>query len=131
MLLQYGICQGLGLFGVVSALLLWGAMLATAQVPTGDFPCPLGRAAFDQRNYESAIKEFGACLEGDPDNALLLVLRGLSYNELGRYDSAAKDYEHALETDPETARLYLLPGAFVPSKRIFWATERAGDLDHN
>ena len=119
------------MFNSILVIMGLATLLAVPPAWAEEHPCPLGRAAFDQRNYESAIKEFGACLEGDPDNALLLVLRGLSYNELGRYDSAAKDYEHALETDPETARLYLLPGAFVPSKRIFWATERAGDLDHN
>ncbi len=110
---------------VVFIFFALAVLLIPSPAGAGERPCQVGWTAFEERDYKAAAEHFSRCLERDPDNVLLLVLRGLSYNERGEYDRAERDYERALELDPEEAGVYLLPGAFGPTNRVFWGTERA------
>lgn len=108
---------------VILAILALPALSVPVRAQEPD--CPAGWEAFSRRDFGTAEEELARCLGQRPDDALLLVLRGLCRNQLGRYDLAIEDYERARRADPERAELYLLPGAFLPTNRVFWGTERA------
>jgi Flp pilus assembly protein TadD len=69
-------------------------------------PWSLGQQAFAQKRYSEAIYHFGRVLDTDPDNAVVLMARGRTYQMMaetkpGYFSSAFEDYRHADEIQPD------------------------------
>ena len=62
----------------------------------------------DQRQFEQAIAEFTAALEGNPENAFAIYQnRGAMYLAVNKYAEAMADYTKAVELNPADERSYL------------------------
>ncbi|MEO0206922.1 MAG: tetratricopeptide repeat protein, partial [candidate division WOR-3 bacterium] len=53
----------------------------------------------NEKNYESALKDYDRALQINPKYVKAYVHRGNTYNVLGDFDRALKDYDTALEID--------------------------------
>lgn len=67
----------------------------------------LGKAAYDAKKYEEALREFDALVLADPKSGVALSWRGRTYAQLELFDRAEPDLDEAarrLKTDVETWR---------------------------
>jgi len=75
-------------------------------------------------DFESAIGEFEAVLEVDPDNDSARSNLGVVYYNLGRLDEAMEQYQKAIEVAPEDADLHSnLAAAYVQLNQLDKALE--------
>ncbi|MBV8902374.1 MAG: redoxin domain-containing protein, partial [Acidobacteriia bacterium] len=65
-----------------------------------------GRAAYEQKDYSTAIKDFNQVVEGRPKWAQGYHYRGLSYSYSGEHGRALADYQKMLELDPYASNGY-------------------------
>jgi tetratricopeptide (TPR) repeat protein len=77
----------------------------------------LGRAKYNEKRFEDAVRAFGACLKLDPKNVKAEDYLGLSYEGLGRTDDALAAYRTAITLDadgtPKTPGPYLDLGTLL------------------
>jgi tetratricopeptide (TPR) repeat protein len=77
----------------------------------------LGRAKYNEKRFDDAVRAFTECLKLDPKNVKAADYLGLSYEGLGRSDDALAAYRTAiaLEADatPKTAGPYLDLGTLL------------------
>ncbi|GAB4409938.1 MAG: hypothetical protein OHK0039_13940 [Bacteroidia bacterium] len=67
-------------------------------------------ANYRMGNYDEAIKDFTRGLKDDPTNADLLVLRGLSYEQVNKASKAEEDYTAALAAYADYHQAYARRG---------------------
>lgn len=67
-----------------------------------------GEAAFSQRNFDEAIKNYSKALELDPKNYTAALFIGNTYDKENQFPKASEWYERAIQLDPniETAYRY-------------------------
>lgn len=70
-----------------------------------------GNAAFQQKNYEEAIKHFTAAIAIEPDNHVFYSNRSAAYAGLKDFDNALKDGEKTVEINPKWPKGYSRKGA--------------------
>jgi S1-C subfamily serine protease len=69
-----------------------------------------GNNAFEDGDYENAIKYYSLYIEKYPNDAEAYNNRGNAKNKLKDYKGAIQDYDKAIEIRPNDADLYLLRG---------------------
>ena len=77
------------------------------------------RAAYEAKDYESAIRDYTTVLQQHPDWAQIYDQRGLAYSYSGRHNLAIPDYTQAMKLDPYLAPFYNNRG---------WAYLEMGDV---
>jgi TonB family protein len=65
-----------------------------------------GRAAFEDKDYQTAIDDFGKVLEQKPDWPEAYRFRGLAYSAAGSADRAVADFQRAIQLDPNLTPAY-------------------------
>lgn len=67
-----------------------------------------GEAAFSQRNFDEALKNYNKALELDPKNYTAALFIGNTYDKQNQFAKGAEWYERAIQLDPniETAYRY-------------------------
>jgi tetratricopeptide (TPR) repeat protein len=65
-----------------------------------------GRAAFDERNYDKAIRLFTKAIEIEPKAAFAYINRGYAWEKKGNYDKGIADLTKAIEINPMFADAY-------------------------
>ncbi|HLK19561.1 MAG TPA: tetratricopeptide repeat protein [Bryobacteraceae bacterium] len=73
----------------------------------------LGRARFNEKHLDDAIRAFTECLRTDPRNSQASNHLGLSYEALGKTEEAMKAYRDAISSDPNASDPYLNLGALL------------------
>lgn len=66
-----------------------------------------GRAAFERRDYESALADFRVVLEHHPHFADIRNLAGLCYGFMGQPERALVEFEHAVARNPQYVEAHL------------------------
>ncbi|MFQ5595563.1 MAG: tetratricopeptide repeat protein [Anaerolineae bacterium] len=56
------------------------------------------RAAYDEKNYETALRDFTAAVDLSPGYAMAYLFRGLTYAHLGENELAIQDLKTYLDT---------------------------------
>ncbi len=65
-----------------------------------------GRAAYEQKDYSTAIEDFNKVIQQKPDWAQGYHYRGLAYSYQGQHQQALPDYQKVLELTPYLAVAY-------------------------
>ena len=73
-------------------------------------PLAQGIRAFRSGDLKTAVGEFGAAIEADPDSAMAYFDRGTTFLEIGELDLAAADFDGALEREPNDPVTHLNRG---------------------
>ncbi len=66
-----------------------------------------GIEAHQNKDYNLAIRLYNKAMEIEPDSAIVYLVRGFAYEELGFPYLAIQDYTQALALEPENATAYL------------------------
>lgn len=85
----------------------------------------LGNAAFKERNYEEAIKQYNKALTLDNENAVYYSNRSAAWAGKGNWDSALADANKSIEKDTNFVKGYNRKGAAHLGKYQFEAAENA------
>jgi tetratricopeptide (TPR) repeat protein len=80
-------------------------MMAAAQVNMGEVYYDFGVFAYEDRDYEGALKNFETALKFSPDNPYYHQFKGKTLYELARYDEALASLKQAEALDPAIADL--------------------------
>jgi tetratricopeptide (TPR) repeat protein len=84
-------------------------IIAAGQVSGKDLAAALlvrGNALVLKRDYEKAILAFSAAHDADPDNIVIINVRGIAYERTGQDDMAMADYNLALQKRPKFGSAY-------------------------
>jgi tetratricopeptide (TPR) repeat protein len=65
-----------------------------------------GEAAFSQRNFDEAIKDYSKALELDPKNYTAALFIGNTYDKQNQFSQGAEWYQRAIQLDPDTETAY-------------------------
>jgi tetratricopeptide (TPR) repeat protein len=74
------------------------------------FPFDRGVNYYDQKDYETAIKEFTEAINRYGAYADAYLYRGTAYHNKEDYDKAIADYSRVIRLEPNNAHLYFLRG---------------------
>jgi len=74
--------------------------------PRVDAALRAGEAAFSQRDFDDAIKDYGKALELQPENYSAALFLGNAYDRKNEAAKAAAWYERAIELDPDVETAY-------------------------
>jgi tetratricopeptide (TPR) repeat protein len=74
--------------------------------PQVDAALRAGEAAFGQRDFDDAIKDYGKALELQPENYSAALFLGNAYDRKDEADTAAAWYERAIQLDPNVETAY-------------------------
>ena len=99
------LCAALG--GLPVLLNLGSATVCRAQTETPQSVLESGQAKFQAGDFAGALAAFSAVLKQSPRDVTALVLRGSTYQKLGKLAEAEADLRAALRVDPK------LPNAFL------------------
>lgn len=61
---------------------------------------------FERRDYASALDAYATALEGLPNDARILALRGSVHRRIGNWSESIADYQRAVQLDPRWADLF-------------------------
>ena len=124
----------------VSACVLLALFVPVAQAKQYAVEFGKGKAAFDQKNFKTAIEHLQKYTAVQPDNDYAHAMLGTSFQAMGRFDEAIGEYERGLAIDPDyhymqinLAELYLLqkkPEKALPlfQKAYPWMKDDAEDM---
>jgi tetratricopeptide (TPR) repeat protein len=119
---------------LLCAAVVFAAASAGAQEAAPELVSPLGRKLYAEpatgealQKLEAALQEAAAKLEGDPQNADLLIAQGRALAGLWRYREAIEVYTKGIALHPENALLYRHRGHRYISTRLF--DKAAADLE--
>ncbi len=108
------------------ALSLFALSSAAAQSPSQSIYYDFGVFAYEEGDYEGALKNFNTALESDPDNPYLHHFLGKTYMALKQFEAAKEQLKKALEIDPEipelkfdTGMLYFKTGKYYRGAELF------------
>jgi len=90
---------------MLCALFLSIGLHALAQDEQGESYFDLGVFAYEDQDYDAAIKNFKNALSHNPDNPYFHHYLGKTYMQMGRYDDAKTHFEVALALDPNVEEL--------------------------
>lgn len=79
-----------------------------------------GRAAYDDKEYSTALEAFEKVLSQRADWAEAYRYRGLAYSHSGQHERGVADYQKAIELDPDYGAAY---------NDLGWAYTELGQLD--
>lgn len=79
---------------------------AAELIPSAYFYGNLGRAYFEDKNYEEAISCYQKALEYDEKNFDSLFNLGLAYKSINQFDKAIEAYNKALVIEPQNVAIY-------------------------
>jgi len=65
-----------------------------------------GRAAYEEKDYSTAIEDFNKAIQQRPGWGELYRFRGLAYSYSGQHQRALPDYQRAIELDPYRSPAY-------------------------
>lgn len=82
---------------ILLVLLMFGAGASDARAGNVYDDVRQGRAAYDEKQYENALKHFIDAQLADPDNAELYYNIGSAYYKAGKHEEAAAHYKKAME----------------------------------
>ncbi len=85
------------------------------------------QTAVQQKDYESAVKDYQQFLAKQPDDATVHFDLGYVYTALNRTDDAKSEYEKAISLDPKMAAAYLNLGLTLLPDR---PADAVGPLQH-
>ncbi len=74
--------------------------------PAAEQAIRVGEAAFSQRNFDEAIKNYSKALEADPKNYSAALFIGNSYDKKNDFAAAGKWYERAIRLNPDIETAY-------------------------
>jgi len=74
--------------------------------PQVDAALRAGEAAFGQRDFDEAIKDYGKALELQPENYSAALFLGNTYDRKNEAAKAAAWYERAIQLDPDVETAY-------------------------
>jgi tetratricopeptide (TPR) repeat protein len=78
-----------------------------------------GKRAFDNNDFDVAIRCYTEVLRLDPEDAQAYWFRGASYTKKGDYDKAIADCTEAIRLDSNNALAYCFRGASYAKKRDY------------
>jgi len=87
----------------------------------------LGRAKYNEKHFDEAVRAFTECLKLDPNNVKAADNLGLAYEGLGRAEDALASYRKAIELD--TAVPHANPGPYLNLGTLLVANERASEAE--
>ena len=103
-------------------LLFWAAMLYSQTAPTGNEAFKIGFAAYQQGNYDLAIKNYNQAISAEPGRNYFYYNRGLAYKAEDKNDLALADFRQSCNLKP-TAEAYYEIGAAQYKKADFTAAK--------
>lgn len=84
----------------------------------------LGRAYFENKNFEESINSYRKAFEFEPDNFDILFNLALTYKNNGQIDEAIENYKKAIEIIPDNSKAYFnLAGIYDSLNDTFNALE--------
>ena len=86
------------------AIAAYTACIAQSDSPSPDWNHRRGRSHMKQGDYDSALSDFGAALESDPNHAASLNSRAWVYYLKGNTAGALDDINAAIALDPDNPR---------------------------
>ena len=89
-----------------SLLLLTGCFRRVAPEGFGPTDLEQGLIAYDQGEWESAMKYFDNALQHNPDDTEALFKRGVIFQRLNNVDKALKSYQQVLRVDRKHAKAH-------------------------
>ncbi len=115
----------------------WGAWAAydgfLREVPPGTYSYHAGNRAFEDGDYERALREYEAALRADPGNIHALRGRARALLQLGRHAEALAAFDEAIRRDPSTGATYANRGILLDRmgrhREALADYERALELD--
>ena len=79
----------------------------------------LGEIAFEQKQYEDALKHYQHVADYQPDSAESWASLAMVYKMLEQYDEAEANYKRAIELEPDNEDYYsLLARCFLQMKNL-------------
>ena len=78
-----------------------------------------GDQAFNNKNYEEAVKQYSEYLKYNPDDFQSMYNLGLSYEKLKQDDKALQSYEAAIKMDDKNANVLMSMGQLYFHKEKF------------
>ena len=90
-------------FLLLLTLLLTTPSLILAQTSCDADPIAQANAAYDQRDYATAVAAYSCAIQADAENATAYNGRGNAQRHLREYSAAIADYNSAIEIDSSAA----------------------------
>jgi len=87
----------------------------------------LGRAKYNEKRFDEAVRAFTECLKVDPNNVKAADNLGLSYEGMGKTDEALAAYRKAIALDTAVPRTN--PGPYLNLGTLLVANERASEAE--
>ena len=102
----------------VSAVVLLALFVPVARAKQYAVEFGKGDAAFDQKDYKSAIEHMQRYTSTHPDDAYARAILGSSFQAIGRFDDAVREYELGLAINPNDGYIQInLAEAYVAQKK--------------
>jgi rhomboid protease GluP len=102
----------------VSTLILLVLFVPVAKAKKYAVDFATGEAAFDHKDYKSAIEHLQRYTDAQPDDAFGHELLGEALQNTGRFDDAIHEYERGLEINPDSHYMQVnLAGLYLREKK--------------
>ena len=96
-----------------------GAAFAQSNADLGEAAYSRGNTAFDQENYDLAIREYTEAIRLLPNAEGVYLNRGLSYFQKSDWDRAITDFNQTIRLNPNYAGAYYYRGRSFHEKRDY------------